>query len=255
MGMEQRVTLEEKKSEILNAFKVELLRLGIPVQEEDIHSTLAGNKWSIWIQRKDGSTTARDKFLVNLEELSEGVNYMVTIGYRARRWSEFLKAKPTEAPAEAVGTGRLRAPILIAEDDADDRSFINKALKANLVKNPLVNVANGEELLDYLRGRGQYAGSKDTARPCLILLDLNMPRVDGREALKTIKSDPGLRKIPVVILTTSLAEEDILNGYENGVNSYITKPASADGFVKSIEKLQDYWLHLVQLPTERNAWA
>jgi len=137
------------------------------------------------------------------------------------------------------------APILIADDDGDDKMMVAKALKENRVGNPLVTVADGEELLEYLRRQGRY---QDAVRPCFVLLDLNMPRIDGREALKIIKSDSELKKIPIVILTTSKAEEDILKGYNLGANSYITKPVTFEGLVKVMNSLKNYWLEIVELP-------
>jgi CheY-like chemotaxis protein len=137
------------------------------------------------------------------------------------------------------------APILIADDDGDDKMMVAKALKENRVGNPLVTVADGEELLQYLRRQGNY---QDAVRPCFVLLDLNMPRIDGREALKIIKSDSDLKKIPIVILTTSKAEEDILKGYNLGANSYITKPVTFEGLVKVMNSLKNYWLEIVELP-------
>jgi two-component system response regulator len=143
------------------------------------------------------------------------------------------------------------APILMAEDDPDDRLITQKALDQNRVANPLVTVQNGEELMDYLNHRGKYAGSDKAPRPCFILLDLNMPKMDGREALKLLKSDENFRKIPVVILTTSKAEEDILKSYNSGANSYITKPVTFEGLVNVIRSLKSYWLEIVDLPDER----
>jgi two-component system, response regulator len=142
------------------------------------------------------------------------------------------------------------APILMAEDDPDDRLITKKALDQNRVANPLVTVGDGEELMDYLKSRGKYAGSAAHPRPCFILLDLNMPRMDGREALKAIKLDEELRKIPVVILTTSKAEEDIMRSYNSGANSYITKPVTFEGLISVIQSLKSYWLEIVDLPGE-----
>ncbi len=144
------------------------------------------------------------------------------------------------------------APILMAEDDMDDRLITKKALEENRVANPLMTVGDGEELLDYLYIRGKYASPGVAPRPCFILLDLNMPKMDGREALKVIKADPDLRKIPVVILTTSKAEEDILKTYNTGANSYITKPVTFDGLVSVIKSLKSYWLEIVDLPGEKD---
>jgi len=144
------------------------------------------------------------------------------------------------------------APILMAEDDADDRLITKKALDENRVANPLVTVGDGEELLDYLNRRGKYAPPAAAPTPCFILLDLNMPRMDGREALKLIKLDPEFRKIPVVVLTTSKAEEDILKTYNTGANSYITKPVTFPGLLEVIRSLKSYWLEIVDLPGERD---
>ncbi|HVM31916.1 MAG TPA: response regulator [bacterium] len=142
-------------------------------------------------------------------------------------------------------TSEALAPILMADDDGDDRMMAAKALKMNRVESPLVTVADGEELLQYLRCQGPF---QDALKPCFVLLDLNMPKVDGREALKAIKNDPDLRKIPVVILTTSQAEEDILKGYNLGANSYITKPVTFEGLVQVMQSLKRYWLEVVELP-------
>ncbi len=139
-------------------------------------------------------------------------------------------------------------PVLMAEDDEDDRMMAEKAFRENRIANPLVTVSNGADLLDYLRQKGKFADSSKSPRPGLILLDLNMPKMDGREALKVIKGDEKLMRIPVVIITTSKAEEDILKSYNTGANSYITKPITFDGLVKVIKTLKDYWLEIVELP-------
>ena len=116
--------------------------------------------------------------------------------------------------------------ILIADDDADDRMLIKDAFESGKLNNKLEFVEDGEELLRFLRREGEYASMQDHAYPGLILLDLNMPKMDGREALKELKADPGLQRIPVVVLTTSEAEEDIVRTYGLGVNSFITKPVT-----------------------------
>jgi CheY-like chemotaxis protein len=144
-------------------------------------------------------------------------------------------------------------PILMAEDDADDRMMAKRALSENWVANPLVMVNNGEELMDYLNQKGKYSDPETSPRPCFILLDLNMPRMDGREALKAIKADEKLKSIPVVIMTTSKAEEDILASYNVGANSYITKPFTFEGLVKVVKALKDYWLEIVELPSTDGA--
>ena len=138
--------------------------------------------------------------------------------------------------------------ILIADDDADDRMMASEALEESRLANDLRFVEDGEELLDYLYHRGRFAGADDSPRPGLILLDLNMPRKDGREALREIKSDPGLRSIPVVVLTTSKAEEDIYRTYDLGVNSFITKPVLFESLVEVMRTLGKYWFEIVELP-------
>lgn len=138
--------------------------------------------------------------------------------------------------------------ILLADDDAEDRMLIIDALKESRLKNNIHCVENGEELLDYLYNREDYSDKKKFSRPGIILLDLNMPRKDGREALKEIKSDKSLRNIPVIILTTSKAEEDILKTYNLGVNSYITKPVSFTAMVEVMKTLNKYWFEIVELP-------
>ncbi|RJQ46923.1 MAG: response regulator [Nitrospiraceae bacterium] len=138
--------------------------------------------------------------------------------------------------------------ILMADDDEDDRMMAEEALKEAKLLNPIRFVNDGEELLDYLYRRGEYSNGADVPRPGLILLDLNMPRKDGREALKEIKADPELRQIPIVVLTTSIAEEDIYRTYNLGVNSYITKPVAFEGLVEVMKSLANYWFNIVRLP-------
>lgn len=138
--------------------------------------------------------------------------------------------------------------ILMADDDEDDRMLAAEALGQNKLTNELRFVEDGAELLDYLCCRGRYADPRDAPRPGLILLDLNMPRMDGREALKQIKADAELRTIPVVVLTTSQAPEDIAQMYELGVNSFINKPVTFDGLVQVMQGLTEYWFQIVRLP-------
>jgi CheY-like chemotaxis protein len=138
--------------------------------------------------------------------------------------------------------------ILMADDDPDDCMLAQDALSEARLANPLRFVHDGEELMDYLYCRGHYADPASAPRPGLILLDLNMPRKDGREALKEIKGDAALRRIPVIVLTTSKAEEDILRTYELGVNSFITKPVTFDGLVHLLQTLAAYWFEIVVLP-------
>jgi CheY-like chemotaxis protein len=138
--------------------------------------------------------------------------------------------------------------ILMADDDPDDRLMAYRALKEYRLRNGIRFVEDGEELMDYLHHRGKYADPASSPQPGLILLDLNMPRKDGREALAEIKADPELRRIPVVVLTTSKADEDILRSYDLGVNSYITKPVSFQGLADAMRVLNQYWFELVKLP-------
>lgn len=146
--------------------------------------------------------------------------------------------------------------IVIADDDSDDRMLIEDAFHESRLANPLVFVENGEELLKYLRGEGNYArpGSSHK-KPGLILLDLNMPRMDGRTALAQIKADAELKRIPVVVLTTSKAEEDVLRTYDLGVNSFITKPVSFEALVDVVKTLNHYWIEIVQLPNFQPAYS
>ncbi len=143
---------------------------------------------------------------------------------------------------------RPATTILMADDDEDDRLMARDALHEGRLPNELRFVNDGEELLQYLRREGPYADPASSPRPGLVLLDLNMPKVDGREALAAIKSDPGLRSIPVVVLTTSKAEEDVLQTYDLGVNSFITKPVTYLGLVEVMKVFTDYWLNIVDLP-------
>ena len=138
--------------------------------------------------------------------------------------------------------------ILMADDDPDDRLLTTEALAENRLANDLHIVGDGVELLDYLYRRGQYANLVDAPRPGLILLDLNMPKMDGREVLLEIKADPDLRSIPIIVLTTSSAEEDIIESYHIGANSYITKPVTFEGLVEAMRTLGTYWFALVDLP-------
>jgi CheY-like chemotaxis protein len=138
--------------------------------------------------------------------------------------------------------------ILIADDDAEDRELIIDALKESRLKNIVKCVENGEELLSYLCNKGTYADKKKYPTPGIILLDLNMPKKDGREALKEIKADKKLRSIPIVVLTTSKAEEDILKTYDLGISSFITKPVTFSAMVEVTNALKKYWFEIVELP-------
>ena len=138
--------------------------------------------------------------------------------------------------------------ILMADDDDDDRLMAQDALQESRVINDFYMVCDGVELLEYLRRKGKYADKALSPRPGLMLLDLNMPRMDGRQALSEIKTDPELRCIPIVILTTSKEEEDKLKGYNLGAASYISKPVSFDRLVELMRTLGKYWVEFVELP-------
>jgi len=144
-----------------------------------------------------------------------------------------------------------RITILIADDDVDDRMLARDALAECRLANDVRFVSDGEELMDYLHRRNNYEQPGNAPIPGLILLDLKMPRKDGREALKEIKADSKLRRIPVVVLTTSKAEEDIYRTYDLGVNSFITKPVSFERLVQSMKTLTKYWIEIVELPPEK----
>jgi CheY-like chemotaxis protein len=138
--------------------------------------------------------------------------------------------------------------ILMADDDADDRLLTQEALAEGVLAHDLRFVKDGEELLAYLRQQGNYNSPSLAPRPELILLDLNMPRKDGREALTEIKMDPKLRQIPIVVFTTSRAQQDIYQSYDLGANSFITKPASFADLVDLLRSLEQYWFEVAELP-------
>ena len=139
--------------------------------------------------------------------------------------------------------------ILMADDDADDRLLAQDALAECRLATDLHFVENGEELMDYLGRRGKYSKA-NAPRPGLILLDLNMPRKDGREALREIRADPELKRIPVVVLTTSKADTDISKIYDLGANSFIAKPVTFDSLVNVMKIIGSYWLDIVELPVK-----
>lgn len=143
-----------------------------------------------------------------------------------------------------------RVPVLLAEDDPDDQYLISEAIDENRLNVRLYVVSDGEELLDYLNRRGKYEDSEKWPMPSLILLDLNMPRKDGREALREIKTDPALQHIPIVALTTSRAEQDVALTYQSGVSGFITKPVSFSGLREVMKSIGMYWLDTTRLPPE-----
>lgn len=150
-------------------------------------------------------------------------------------------------------TERRKRPItiLMADDDPDDRMLTEEAWEENQLANELYFVEDGEQLLNYLHRRGEYAHLSGEPLPDLVLLDLNMPKKDGRESLKEIKASPNLRRIPIVILTTSKAEEDILRTYDLGASSFITKPVTFEALVDMVKTLAKYWFEVVELPPEQ----
>jgi CheY-like chemotaxis protein len=135
--------------------------------------------------------------------------------------------------------------VLLVEDDPGDVLLTKEAFEDNKVKNNLSVVSDGEEAIRFLRREGDYG---EAARPDLILLDLNLPRKDGREVLKDIKADPELRSIPVVVLTTSEADEDILSSYDLHANAYVTKPVDFDSFIRIVRQIDDFFVSVVKLP-------
>lgn len=138
--------------------------------------------------------------------------------------------------------------VLLAEDDPDDRMLTRRAFEKSEFDGELRTVENGEDLIHYLRKEGKYADTDDAPRPGLILLDLNMPRLDGRDALRTIKADSDFRRIPVVVFTTSDATHDILQCYDLGASAFVTKPVTFDGLQSAIRKLGDFWFDVARLP-------
>ena len=146
-------------------------------------------------------------------------------------------AQETGAPIE----------ILLVEDNPGDVRLTQEAVREAKIRNTLNVVNDGEQAIAYVRRQGEYA---DRPRPDLILLDLNLPRKDGREVLQDLKSDPDLHRIPVVVLTSSAAEQDILRTYDLYANAYVTKPVDLEQFMRVVSSIQDFWLNIVKLPPE-----
>lgn len=135
--------------------------------------------------------------------------------------------------------------ILLAEDNPGDVKLTRKALESGDIRNNLHVVTDGVETMKFLKQEGEYA---DAPRPDLLLLDLNMPKKDGRQVMEDMEADPSLRRIPVVVLTSSDAEEDIVRSYELNANAYLTKPVDFDGFVDIVKRLEDFWFEVVKMP-------
>ncbi len=142
-----------------------------------------------------------------------------------------------------MGKDAERITIVLADDDPDDRILVREALAEAKLDNELIQVGDGDELLRYLKSAKTL--------PHLVLLDLNMPRMDGREALERIRQDPRLKSLPVIMLTTSKADEDVVASYEHGANSYITKPVTFPGLVEVMTALDRYWVQIVEMPSGR----
>lgn len=143
---------------------------------------------------------------------------------------------------------KSRQPILIVEDSPEDYEATLRAFKKSGLANPVFRCEDGDEALDYLFRRGKYQDREKSPRPGIILLDLNMPGTDGREVLREIKKEETLKKIPVIVLTTSTNERDIEGCYEAGASSYLSKPVDLNGFMESIQRLTNYWFEIVILP-------
>lgn len=146
---------------------------------------------------------------------------------------------------------RKTVTLLLAEDDDDDALLIMKVLDDSRLINKVIRVKDGEELMTYLHHEKQYSDKDEFPTPSLILLDLNMPKKDGKQALKEIKADPCLLRIPITILTTSKDEEDVIRSYDLGVNSFVTKPVRFEDFVKAIKAITTYWFEIVHLPNQK----
>jgi CheY-like chemotaxis protein len=146
----------------------------------------------------------------------------------------------------------FHAPIVVAEDDADDRDFLRDAFASSGLRAELRFVEDGEELLDYLLRRGAFAARGQSPRPSLVLLDLNMPRMDGRTALQRLRAEPSLRRVPVVVLSTSIDDADIDRCYELGANAYVNKPSRPAMLGEVARELMRWWFGTVELPVPRD---
>ena len=148
---------------------------------------------------------------------------------------------------KSMGNSQI-VPVLLVEDDLEDIEIAERAFKKGRIANPFYTVRDGEEAMEFLRQEGRYSDPVDAPRPGLILLDLNLPRLDGREVLRLIKTDPDLHRIPVVVLTTSGEEADVLGCYDDGANSYVTKPVEFEKFLQAVVTIGEYWLCIAVIP-------
>jgi len=147
-----------------------------------------------------------------------------------------------------VATQQAAQLILLVEDNPEDFETTLRAFQKTNVCNPVFHCEDGDDALDYLYRRGPYAEPGKAPRPGVILLDLNLPGTDGREVLREIKTDPELKRIPVIVLTTSSDDRDIRSCYDDGANSYVQKPVDLNGFIQAIQHLKDYWFEISLLP-------
>ncbi|EME50583.1 two-component system response regulator [Rhodococcus ruber BKS 20-38] len=156
---------------------------------------------------------------------------------------ERIEAAPADFPAQRTPTGSL--DVLLVEDDAGDELIIRESFEANEIGSTLHVVRDGAEALDFLHRRGDHA---DAVRPALVLLDLNLPKYDGWQVLEAVKADPDLASIPVVVLTTSTAEEDVVRSYRLRANAYVSKSVDFDRFVATVRQIDRFFVHMVRLP-------
>jgi len=152
--------------------------------------------------------------------------------------------------SERTAATPVKQLILVVEDSDDDFFAMQRAFKKAGLLNPIQRCSNGDQAVDYLFQRGEFAAPDAAPRPAIILLDLNLPGLDGREVLQIVKSDQELRRIPVIVLTTSIAQQDIERCYASGANSYVHKPVDLEGFFQAISRLKDFWFGIAVLPKE-----
>jgi CheY-like chemotaxis protein len=148
-----------------------------------------------------------------------------------------------------------RIPILLIEDDEDDIKLTQRAFKKGRILNKMYVVRDGEEAIEFLKHTGRYTNEKDAPRPGIILLDLNMPRMDGRAVLRIVKQDKQLHRIPIIVLTTSDSYKDVVESYEQGANTFVTKPLEFDKFLNAVTTLGRFWLSIAEVPAEETVLA